>query len=120
MANEVTFSVSLKATKGGASVNQSSNMIASMSGIDMTQATQNIGTSSELVDFGDITGAPQLVMIKNLDSINFVELGGDSGLTVFKIKIPAGQSCLFAPSSDTLYAKANAASVSILTVAVEA
>ncbi len=120
MANEVTFSVSLKATKGNATVNNTANLIASMSGTDMIQATQNIGTTAELVSFGDITGAPQLVMIRNLDSTNFVELGGDSGLTVFKTKIAAGGACLFTPSSATLYAKADTAAVSILVIAVEA
>jgi len=120
MANEVTFSVSLKATKGNASVNNTANMIASMTGSDMMQSTQNIGTTAELVSFGDITGAPQLVMIRNLDATNFVELGGDSGLTVFKTKIAAGQACLFTPSSATLYAKADTAAVSIFVIAVEA
>ena len=119
MANEITFSTSIRATKGNASVNQTANMIASMAGDDMMQSTQNIGTTAELVSFADITGAPQLVMIRNLDATNFVELGGDSGLTVFKLKIEAGQACLFTPSSATLYAKANTASVSIITVAVE-
>jgi hypothetical protein len=120
MANEVSFSVALKATKGNASVNQSANLFANMAGTDMLQATQNIGTTAELVSFGDITGAPQFVMIRNLDTTNFVELGGDSGLTVFKTKLLAGQVCLFTPSSATLYAKADTAAVSIMVVAVEA
>jgi hypothetical protein len=119
MANEVTFACNLKAVKNGAIINQSSNMVASMTGDDMMQNTQNIGTTAELVTFGDITGAPQQVMIKNLDATNFIELGGDSGLTVFKIKLLAGLSCLFTPSSAILYAKANTASVLIMVAAVE-
>jgi hypothetical protein len=120
MANEVTFSVSLKASKNNATVNQTANLFADMAGAQMTQVTQNIGTAAELVDFGDITGAPQLVMIRNLSTTRFVELGGDSGLTVFKTKIPAGGACLFTPSSATLYAKADTSAANILIVAVEA
>jgi hypothetical protein len=119
MANEVTFSVSLKATKNNATVNQTANLTADMTGTQMTQATQNIGTTAELVDFGDITGAPQFVLIRNLDATNFVEVGGDSGLTVFKIKIPAGKANLVSPSAVPLYAKANAAPVNIQLTAVE-
>jgi len=120
MAGEITFSTSLKAQKGNSSVSQSATMAADMTGNQMMQATQNIGTTAELVDFGDITGVPQLVMIRNLDATNFVEIGGDSGLTVFKLKIKKGQSALFEPTSGTLYAKANTAAVNIMTVAIEA
>jgi len=119
MANEVTFACSLKATKTGAIINQTANMFADMTGADMMQNTQNIGTSAELVTFGDITGAPKLVMIKNLDVTNFIELGGDSGLTVFKLKLRAGHATLFSPSSATLYAKADTASVLVQVAAVE-
>jgi hypothetical protein len=120
MANEAYFSIQLKASKAGGQVGQSTSGRSNMTGGDMVQATQTIGTTSELVDFGDITGAPQFVMIQNLDADNFIELGGDSGLTVFKLQIPAGQSSIFSPSSGTLYAKADTADVRILTVAIEA
>ena len=119
MANEITYSVSLRASKANASVNQTANLNADMAGSNMTQATQVIGTTSELVDFGDISGAPQLVMIRNLSTTRTVEIGGDSGLTVFKTKILPGQASLFSPTSGTLYAIALVASASIMTVAVE-
>ena len=54
------------------------------------------------------------------DATNFVELGGDSGLTVFKLKILAGKAIVISPSSATLYAKADTAAARILIVAVEA
>lgn len=119
MANEGYFSINLKATKSGATVGQSVSGRFNMSGNDMIQATQTIGTTSELVDFGDITGAPQMVLIQNLDSTNYIEIGGDSGLTVFTIKIPAGKTTIFTASTATIYAKANTASVNVLIVALE-
>jgi len=119
MANEGYFTVTLKATKSGATVDHTVSKRFSMTGAEMIQATQNIGTTAETVSFGGITGAPQMVLIHNLDSTNYVELGGDSGLTVFKIKILPNSPALVTLSSATLYAKANTAACNILVEAVE-
>jgi hypothetical protein len=120
MANEVSFSVTLKAQKNNATVNQAANLFADMTGVNMTQATQNIGTTAELVDFGDIVGAPQFVMIRNLSTTRTVEFGGDSELTVFKMRLLPNQICLFTPTSGTLYAQAITSAASIMITAVEA
>lgn len=119
MANEGYLTVNLKANKSGANIAQNYSASYSMTGNEMMQGTQNIGTTAELVTFGNITGAPQMVSIRNLDSTNFIELGGDSGLTVFKIKVAAGGIAVFTASSATLYAKANTAACNILIQAVE-
>lgn len=119
MANEGYFSITLSANKGGAKVNHTVSKRFNMTGAAMLQGTQSIGTTAELVDFGDITGAPQAVLIQNLDATNYIEVGGDSGLTVFKQKIPAGWSQLVTLSSATLYAKANTAAVNIMVIAIE-
>ncbi len=120
MANEIYTRVELTARKNGANVTASPAANLSMTGAEMLQLTQPIGTTSELLTLGDITGAPAFILIQNLDSTNFVEIGGDSGLTVFKLKILPGQSQLISPSSGTVYAKANTSTVRILKVAAEA
>ncbi len=121
MANETTIICDLRASKGGAAIaSGSKTKQLTMAGANMLSATQAIGTSAELVTFGDIAGAPVMVRITNLDDVNYVELGGDSGLTVFKLKLLAGCSNILSPSSGTLYAKANTAGVQILVDAVEA
>jgi hypothetical protein len=119
MANEGYFTITLKATKSGATVSQSVSKRFSMTGAAMLQGTQSIGTTAELVDFADISGAPQAVLIQNLDATNYIEVGGDSGLTVFKLKIPAGFAQIVTLSSATLYAKANTASVNVMVTAIE-
>jgi len=86
MANEGYLTVNLKANKSGANIAQNYSAAFSMTGNEMVQGTQNIGTTAEIVTFGNITGAPQMVSIRNLDATNYIELGGDSGLTVFKSK----------------------------------
>ena len=120
MANEAFLSIQLNARKNGAQISNSMSKRFDMTGSELTQATQNIGTTAELLTFGNIAGTPQAVMIQNLDATNFVEIGGDSGLTVFKFKINPGQSAYFTPTSGTVYAKANTAAVNILTLAIEA
>lgn len=120
MANEIYTSLELTARKNGATITARASGNQDMSGDDLIQTTQVIGTSSEAVSFGEITGAPAQVMIQNLDSTNFVEIGGDSGLTVFKLKIKPGKAILISPSSGTMYAKADTAAVRILIVAAEA
>lgn len=120
MANEIYTAVQLTASKGGAKISRTSSGRSSMTGDDMIHTTQVIGTTSETISFGEISGAPQYVLIENLDSANFIEVGGDSGLTVFKLKILAGKANLVSLSSPTLYAKADTAAVRIQILAVEA
>ena len=120
MANEIKSSINFSASKGGARVALSSSFYLTMSGSEMIQSTQSIGTTAETINLGDITGAPGGFVIKNLDATNYIEIGGDSGLTVFKIKIPAGQFAAFQPTSATIYAKANTAAVRVQIIASEA
>ena len=119
MANEIQYTVNLVARKGGASVNPGAiSETLTMSGADMIQATQLIGTSAEAVTFGEISGAPAVVVIANLDTTNFVTVGFTNPPT--EIKILAGGVCLLTPATANLYAIADTAAVNILKVAVEA
>lgn len=121
MANEINLSGQVSATKNGFSVSASASKPVTMTGDDMIQTTQLIGNAAaELLVFGEITGAPSVLMIKNLDATNYIEVGGDSGLTVFKIKIPAGHFAIFQPTSANVYAQANTAAVRAAIVATEA
>jgi hypothetical protein len=119
MANEVFESIRYTARKNGAEISISSTANVTMTGNGLVNATQVIGTTAETVSFGDIGGAPGEVVIKNLDATNFIEIGGDSGLTVFKTKLMPGRSTIFQPTSATLYAKANTADVRIQILANE-
>ncbi len=120
MANEITQTVNLTVSKNNASSSFSCIKRIDMTGSAITQATQSIGTTAEVLALGDIVTAPGNLAIKNLDSTNYIEIGGDSGLTVFKVKLLAGQSLIFTPTSATIYAKANTAAVLIQALAIEA
>lgn len=120
MADEITQTIRLTATKNGALIGLSTSKTTTLVGSGMFQNTQTIGTTAELVSFGDLAGAPSQLLIRNLDPVNFIELGGDSGLTVFKLALLAGEAMLVRMSSGTLYAKANTAAVLIQIGATEA
>jgi hypothetical protein len=120
MANEISITTSVSVSKGGASIPAvPRTKTITMAGNNLINATQDIGTSAELVTFGDVSGAPAQVEIYNMDDTNFIELGGDSGLTVFKLELYPGESTLFRPSSGTLYAKSDTAGVRISKKAME-
>ena len=124
MANEIQTATTLSASKNGATVNPGAHTKnTTMAGEDMLQTTiTSITASATAFTWGAITGAPRFVEIKNNDATNYVEIGGDSGLTVFKIRLLAGDSCLIPNPqySSSLYHKANAFSCQLIVTAVEA
>jgi len=120
MAGEITQQISLQVTKNGATATMQTSVRVDMTGDGLNNSTQSIATSATLIDLTGVTGAPGNFAIRNLDATNYIEIGGDSGLTVFKIKLSPGQSCMFQPSSGTIYAKANTAAVLIQKLAIDA
>lgn len=114
MANEITMSASMTVSKGGVAISTGSlSKTLDMTGTYAATESQSIGTSNEALSFNttDITGDVNLV-VKNMDSTNYVEIFKDSGNSHLLSKLKAGQSCLLAnvPSS-TLYGRANTAAV---------
>ena len=119
MANEIQITVNLVARKGGAAVNPGAQSKAiTMSGDDMVQGTQVIGTSAEAIDLAEISGAPSALMITNLDSTNFVLVGFTNPPT--EIKLNPGVPMLITPAGATIYAKADTAACRVLVAAAEA
>lgn len=114
MANEITMSASMTVSKGGVAISTGSlSKTLDMTGTYAATESQSIGTSNEALSFNttDITGDVNLV-VKNMDSTNYVEIFKDSGNSHLLSKLKAGQSCLLAnvPSA-TLYGRANTAAV---------
>lgn len=120
MANEINASVSLGATKGGATVTAQGVKSADMAGDQMITNVQIVGTSSETLQLGDIATLGYL-MIKNLDGTNYVEVASDTAFGASDIvsKLSAGDICLLKSPTSTLYVKANTASCNIAVTAVE-
>jgi hypothetical protein len=90
---------------------------------DIVSETQDVGTSSELIDMGEIAaGSSKMVEITNLDATNFISIGFENpavaGTKTFKIE--AGQSALLPNPSGALYGISDTATVKIHKKAVEA
>ena len=115
MANEITRVVSITVSKGGASISSGSiSQTVDMAGVDMGTVTQSIGTTNEALGVpADVTGDVDLV-VKNLDSANYVEIFKDSGNSHLLSKLKAGQACsLTNVPAASLYARANTAACQI-------
>lgn len=120
MANEISVSVSLSASKGGATLSLQGTKTLDMAGEDMIQCTQIVTTSAEALAFGDITGVPAYLGIKNLDDTNAINISLVSdGTTPFAI-LKAGQVMVLPPGASTIYGKAAGVNVHILLAAMEA
>ena len=81
---------------------------------------QIIGTSAELLNLGDISGIPTLLLVKHNDTANFVELALDAAMTKKIAKIYPTRFAVFAPTAAAIYARANTDAVKVLVFAVGA
>ena len=113
MADEIQMTARLYASKGGAylpSVTYTKS--ATMAGVDMGSQTQLISSAAvEALDVPVDVASPYKLLIANLDSTNYVELGFVSG--TYTMRIPAGETLLMPYVSATLYLLANTSSVTI-------
>jgi len=84
-----------------------------VSGTAFTRIIQNIATSEEQLDFGDVT-TPGMVYFRNLDSTNFVEIRPGIGVADL-VRLNAGEDCRFrfAATATAPYAIADTAAVDL-------
>lgn len=68
MANEISIAITLSAAKSGAALSLTHTAAQDMSGSDMTQLTQELTTTPELVVLGDVATPAAYVFIKNLET----------------------------------------------------
>jgi len=117
MANELKMTINLDYLKNGVRVQKSETFQVSPIG-DFSQHTQqSIGTTQETIGQSADLGTPGYLLIKNLDSTNYVEVGSTSG--VYDIKLKAGEFCLYRHNSATIYAKANTAACAVEYILIE-
>jgi hypothetical protein len=112
MADEIQMTARLYASKNGAylpSVTYTKS--ATMVGTDMGSQTQVIGLTVETLDVPVDVTSPYKLLISNLDSTNYIELGFVSG--TYTMRVPAGETLLLPYVSATLYLLANTSAVTI-------
>lgn len=120
MAKNIQASASFTVSSDGLSVNGSASYSAATAGDDIGPVTQNIGTTTEQIAFGDVT-TPGRIFIKNVDTTNFVQIGIGTPVSdvnaIFTI-LP-GEGFWFPTRQATWYAKADTAPVNIQLVISE-
>jgi hypothetical protein len=120
MANEITVSGSMTFQKGNVSASMGkSGVRADVAGTKYAEFVQEIGTSAEALELGDV-GTPGYVMIENLDATNFVSLRPTSS-SADMIKILPGEFAgPFMLAAAAPFAIANTAAVKIRCLLIEA
>jgi len=105
-------------TQDGMTAFCGSNVTYDLTGTVLAQ-TQNVGTSAELLDLGDVGGgsAPGLIYIRNIDATNYLEIALDSGMTKKFAKIIAGAVAIFCPAASSYYVRADTSAVNIELIA---
>jgi len=118
MASELTVSAALAFKKGGvAPAISKTNITFNVTGTKFVQGIQQIGTSAEALDIGDITTVGW-ALIENLDSTNFVTVrDGAAGADVVKLK--AGEFFVGRLATSTPFLIANTAAVNVQYLVVE-
>ena len=120
MANEITYTGSITASKGGVSLSSGPlSQALTMTGSNMVLETQTIGTTAELISKGDI-GTVGCLLVKNLDATNYIDIALDSGMTNKFAKLMPGDFLLIPTGGVLPYAKANTAACQVLAVVLEA
>ena len=121
MANEISVTTTLTATKGGTTVTGSQIKQITLTGVQLWANSQDIGTSPEQIAYpGDLTteGITYLYF-KNQDSTNYLEIALDNFTNIF-LKLLAGEAAIVRShtASPTHYARANTAACDLYIVAV--
>lgn len=118
MANELTVSVSLAFSSSGREAKKSyGGLQFDVSGNAYVHHIQNIGTSEEALDVGDL-GTAGYMICKNLDATNFVEIRPGTG-TADLIKLKAGEVACFRLALNGPYAIADTAACDLEYLIVE-
>lgn len=102
MANEISFSGSLKFVKGTKSGSLSGSGKATQVGDDYVQGTQDVGTVEEVLVKNDI-GTIGWVACENMDTNDDIQFGATTG--VYSITLPPGKFFCCPWATVNVYAK---------------
>lgn len=127
MANEITISLSITASKGGASVNSVGTTGAAtasydMTGADMSSGTVATSTTTAALSVGAVT-APYRLYLCNLSSTSGedIRVGNANAdpITSIVSTLAPGDECLLVVPSGTIYLESAAGTPNAFYVAVE-
>ena len=122
MASELSFSAQLNYAKSSAALSTQCNVTQDVTGVKYCDLIQNIGTTDEVISFGDI-GTVGVYMLQNIDPTNYVDIGFNG--STYQIRLAAvsgapGGLMIAYNQGATIHARANTAAANIIVRAVEA
>lgn len=121
MANELTVSASLSFTKGSITAALAKNGLQiTITGTKKLENVQNIGTSEEALQLGDLGSAAGCwLLLINRDPTNYVNIRPATGVADM-CKVMPGEPALFRVAGAAPYAIANTAACNVEYVLIEA
>lgn len=130
MANEIAVTLSIAASKGGASVNSVGSTSPAyatldMTGTDMLSGTQIVTTTTAALNIGSVT-APYTVMLKNLSSAppQFIRVGNANAdpitSIVTRLETDRPGSLINVPAGGALWVESDVGSPTLAFTIVEA
>lgn len=84
-------------------------VVTDMTGDDVAMGTIDVGTTEETWTPPTDIGTAGILMVRNLDSTNFVSIG--IATASYLVKVLATEVAMFRPTGTTLYLKADTAAV---------
>jgi hypothetical protein len=113
MANEITINLKMSVANGFLTQRMDpGTLFADMSGTAAAGGAQDIGTSGEVIDVGDVATAGY-AFFRNCGPTNFVELGTGTTTFVAFAKLKAGEAGVFRLGTNAPTARANTAAVKL-------
>lgn len=115
MADEITVTLGLSATKGELKVSLPTEVIrVDMAGSRTEGGVQDIGTTYEALSIGSDFGTAGYARFKNLDTTNYVEVGLEVAAAFHGfLKLLPGDIAVLRLATDALFARANTAAVKL-------
>lgn len=114
MANEISITLAVKVLKGSYAETFNYTGFVSQAAAGAASGVQTVGTSEENLDSGDVANNG-LLILRNLDSTNFVDYGmSDAGTMKAVGRIKAGECAMLrVKPAVTVRLKADTASCSV-------
>lgn len=114
MADEITVSAWLSLTNGELKFqSDTTSQSIDQAAAGMMGNVQTVGTSAEVLLLGDIS-TPGVILVKNLDATNYVEIGaGTGGSWAAHVKVKPGETWIYRLSVAAPSAQANTAPVKL-------
>jgi hypothetical protein len=120
MANEITLTTTIRWTRGGAVIQASNTETITQVGSAAIENVQTVGTTSEAIDFGDVTD-PAYIYFKNLDETHDVYLGTVTPMTAedASVILSPGGAARVTTGGSAWYGKAETAAVNVIVIALQ-